>query len=348
MSSLRRTIIAIAACSLVAVVAFVLNLALGREAIPLAQVAGALLPLQDSVDPGASAIVVNLRLPRALVAAAVGACLAVAGCLLQAVMQNPLAAPNIVGVTAGAGLGATLVLTSAASAALLAPAAFTGAMLAAIVVYALSYHPTHGTSPIRMVLAGVAVTAILTAVQTFVMLLHPERVQSVVMWMAGSLNFASNVDTGFAFLWTSEPPDLTVPRGVIPYAIVALPIAFILAKPLDVLALGEDRARSLGVRVEPLRFTALAVASLLAGAAVSVAGLVAFVGLIVPHACRFIVGPAHARLIPTAAVAGAALLLLADLAARTATEQPLPVGILTALLGGPYFLALLYTSRILR
>ncbi len=313
------------------------SLALGSVRIALPDVLHALTDAEPQT-PEAKArrtIVYDLRLPRALLAATVGGALAVSGTLLQGVMRNPLAAPNIVGLTAGAGLAATIVLALRHDAInALPPCAFVGAIGAGLVVYALSIHPTQGASPVRMVLAGVAVTAVLTAITTLLMVLNPTSVQSVVLWMSGTLN---------GLMWREL-------WATLPYIVVATVAALALARPLDLLQLGDDHARSLGVRVEPVRFGTVALAAVLCGAAVSVAGMIGFVGLVVPHLLRFIVGPKHLTLIIASALGGAALLVLADLAARTirGDQGELPAGILTALLGGPYFIFLLHRARLIR
>lgn len=276
-------------------------------------------------------IVWSLRLPRTLVATLAGGALAVSGVLLQGIMRNPLAAPNIVGLTSGASLAATLVIAAvgAGASAALPAWAFAGAVLTGLLVYGLSWQPGVGVTPIRLVLAGVAITAILSAVTTLVMITTGSA-QAVTLWMAGSLGAVS---------W----PDAS---ASLPYVGAGLAGAFLLARSLDLMQLGEDSAASLGTRVQWVRFGAIGLASVLAGAAVAAAGPIGFVGLIVPHITRMLIGPRHAWVIPCAALGGAALLTSADLVARALSEQ-VPVGIVTALLGGPYFLLLLYRVRAL-
>lgn len=276
-------------------------------------------------------IVWSLRLPRTLVATLAGGALAVSGVLLQGIMRNPLAAPNIVGLTSGASLAATLVLAVAGvgTSAGLPAWAFGGAVLTGLLVYGLSWQPGVGVTPIRLVLAGVAITAILSAITTLVMITTGSA-QAVTLWMAGSLGAVS---------W----PDASV---ALPYVAAGMFTTFLLARSLDLMQLGEDSAASLGTRVELVRFVAIGLASVLAGAAVAVAGPIGFVGLIVPHITRMLIGPRHGWVIACSAVGGAALLTSADLVARALSEQ-VPVGIVTALIGGPYFLLLLYRVRAL-
>ena len=276
-------------------------------------------------------IVWNLRIPRALLGCLVGANLAVAGVLLQGIMRNPLAAPTTVGVSAGAGLAATAVLILTPGLPTFLPLlAFAGGMAASVFVYLLSWQPTLGTSPVRMILAGVAVTSMLGAFTTGLMTVFSDRVQPVVLWMAGNL-----VGRSWGHL------DL-----VWPYSLLGLAGAVLLVRQLNVMQLGDDAAQGLGVHTERVRFIAMGLASLLAASAVSVAGLVAFVGLMVPHVMRLLGGHNHAYLIPSSAIGGAALLVWADLVARIAVSPlEMPVGIVTALLGGPFFVFLLYKTR---
>ncbi len=302
--------------------------AVGAVSLTPAQVFSGLF---DSADQVARQIVWNLRVPRVLVAALVGMNLAVSGVLLQGIMRNPLAAPTVVGVTAGAGLAATAVMVLSTGLPTYVPAAaFGGAMAAAVFVYLLSWQPGMGTSPVRMVLAGVAITSMLTAFTTSLMVVFSDRVQIVVLWLAGNLVGRS---------WNHL-------EILLPYSLFGLLGAFILVRQLNVLQLGDQAAQGLGVRINQSRFLAMALASLLAASAVSVAGLVGFVGLMVPHIMRLLGGQNHAYLIPASAAGGAALMVWADLGARMLlAPTEMPVGIITSLLGGPFFVVLLYRTR---
>ena len=305
-----------------------LSTAFGTVFISPGDVMGAVLGDADRVP---RQIVWNLRVPRALVAALVGMNLAVSGVLLQGIMRNPLAAPTIVGVTAGAGLAATAVLVLAPGLPTFLPLiAFCGGMAASVLVYLLSWQPGIGTSPVRMVLAGVAVTSMLGAFTTGLMTVFSDRVQPVVLWLAG--NLVGRSWNHLELIWA--------------YSLVGLIGALLLVRQLNVLQLGDDAAHGLGVRTERVRLIAMALASLLAASAVSVAGLVGFVGLMVPHVMRLLGGHNHAYLIISSAIGGAALLIWADLGARMALSPlELPVGVITALLGGPFFVLLLYRVR---
>ncbi|MEM1185713.1 MAG: iron ABC transporter permease [Planctomycetota bacterium] len=308
----------------------------GAVSIPVGDVVSAVWagPEGGAQDDVNHRIIWSLRLPRATVGAVVGGMLAMSGVLLQGVMRNPLAAPNVVGLTAGAGLAATIILSILPTAsAWLPPAAMGGAVLATLVVYLISWEPGSGTSPVRMVLAGVAITTMLGAVSTTLMLTTDRAAQAVIGWMAGSLEGTS---------W----PEV---RTLGPWFVGGTALAALLVQGLDALQLGDDGARSVGVHAERVRLGAIAAAAILAGAAVSVSGLIGFVGLIVPHVARMLVGWRHALALPVAALGGAALVVWSDLLARSVfAPQQLPVGIVTSLIGGPYFLFLLYRVKALR
>lgn len=305
------------------------SVSVGSQSIPLGEVWGAVFN-PDAAEPTTASIVRVVRAPRAIAGAVVGAALAVAGVLLQGVMRNPLAAPNVVGITSGGAVAAALVFTFAMGRwSLLPPCAFAGALASGFAVYALSWRPGVGTGPVRMVLAGVAVTAILSAITTTLTIASPSA-RSIVFWIAGSLNAA---------VWEEV-------RLIAPYAGGGLFVAMLLSRGLDVLQLGDDAARGVGLAAERTRFLGLACAALLAAAGVSIAGAIGFVGLVVPHIVRFIVGARHIRLIPTSALGGATLLVWADTAVRVLPGQELPVGVITALVGGPFFLFLLWRSKL--
>lgn len=271
----------------------------------------------------------DVRLPRVACGAAVGAALAVAGAVLQTALRNPLADAGIVGVTAGAGLAALVgILFLPALPALVPPLAFFGGLAAVSLVIGLGFR--HGglrTGPLRLVLSGVAVQAVGFAGVALLSFLYADRAPSFTAFLVGSLNGRG---------W-HEAQLVAVP------ALVGLGAAALVARPLDVLLLDDASAGGLGVAVRRARFLAAALAAWLAAAAVSVAGLVGFVGLVVPNGLRLLVGPRHRALLPASALGGAALVLLADAAARTLVAPvELPVGALLALIGGPYFLFVLW------
>lgn len=270
-------------------------------------------------------ILMNIRLPRTIVAALVGINLALSGAILQAIMKNPLADPHIIGISSGAGLTGIIVLLAFPDYGyLVTPAAFVGAMGAALLIYILAWK--NGIRPIRIILAGVAVSAFLGAGISALMIFYSDRVHSALMWMVGGLSARS---------W----PHVTM---LYPYTIVAGLLALLSARHLNILQLGDELAKGLGLRVELTRIALTAVASLLAASAVSVVGLLGFVGLIVPHAARLLVGSDYRYLLPASALLGAAVVTASDTFARVAFAPiELPVGIIMAALGAPFFLFLL-------
>lgn len=270
-------------------------------------------------------ILMNIRLPRTIVAALVGMNLAMAGAILQAVMKNPLADPHIIGISSGAGLsGILIIVLFPALEYLITPVAFIGAMLAAVCIYLLAWK--NGIRPLRIILAGVAVSAFLGAGISAILILYSDRVHGALMWMVGGLSARS---------W----PHVEI---ILPYAIIGFILAMIGSRHLNILQLGDDIARGLGVNVELTRILLTAIGALLAASAVSVAGLLGFVGLIVPHTARLLVGSDYRFLIPSSALLGIAVVTYSDTFARVAfAPMELPVGIFMAVLGAPFFLFLL-------
>ncbi len=278
----------------------------------------------------ADTIVWRIRLPRVALAALVGAALALAGAGFQGVFRNPLADPYLLGAASGAGFAASLVMVGGGTVALLGRfgvplAAFVGATATVVVVVALARRGW--TLPVvPLVLAGVVVGSCLTAGTSFVLLAAREQAAGILTWLLGSFAFASWERVG----------------SVLPLLVVAGAGLLAAARALDVLQLGERAAAQLGVPVEALKLTVVAAGTLATAAAVSVAGVIGFVGLVVPHAVRLALGPDHRRLVPIAALWGAGFMVLADLVARTViAPAELPVGVVTALVGAPFFLVLL-------
>ena len=274
-----------------------------------------------------SLIVWNIRLPRVFVAALVGMNLAVSGAIFQAVTRNELASPFILGVSSGAGLMIllTLVMFSGLSA-FLPLIASVGGAVAFLIVYAIAWK--NGTSPVRLVLAGVIVGTVFGSVQTALFFFADDIgvVQSAIAWTTGSL-------TG---------TDWEQVRMALPWTAVAMLLALVSSRQLNVLLLGESTAKSLGMSVEKVRFALSGVAVLAAAASIAVAGIVGFVGLIVPHMVRNIVGSDYKKLVIGCVFVGPALMVAADVGARLALSPvQIPVGIVTGLVGGPYFLYLM-------
>jgi iron complex transport system permease protein len=293
-----------------------------------------LLPLDLDVAPVSDTIVWEIRLPRVLLAGLVGGTLAYSGAAYQGVFRNPLADPYLLGVAAGAGLAATIVIVGPVPAtygnvSLITLAAFGGAIVAVVLTYGLAR--MGGTTPTTtLILAGVAVSALAVSATSYLMLAHQRDTISVLSWLLGGFN-----NSGWNKMWF-----------IVPYTVPAAIVIFLHGRLLNVMQLDEQQAQQLGVNVERTKLVVLVASSLATAAAVSVAGIIGFVGLIVPHAVRLLLGPDYRRLLPLAALLGASLLILADLAARTAISPgELPVGVITAFLGAPFFLYLLRRQR---
>lgn len=300
-----------------------ISLIFGSTSVSLADIWRTLW--SSELTDSASQIIWNIRLPRNIVAALVGACLATSGAILQAVMKNPLADPQIVGVSSGAGLMGVIILILFPGYDYLVPmVAFLGAMGAALMVYALAWK--NGIRPSRIILAGVAVSAFLGSGISALLVFFGDRVQGALLWMVGGLAARS---------W----PQVEV---LLPYAIVGLIFACMGAKRLTILSLGDETAKGLGLKVEQTRFMMTAVAALLAAGAVSIAGLIGFVGLVIPHILRLIIGNDYAYLLPGSALLGAFILVISDTVGRVVLSPiEIPVGIIMAFLGAPFFLYLL-------
>ena len=283
-------------------------------------------------DATATTIVWQLRMPRVVLAAAVGGGLAVVGVAMQALVRNPLADPYLLGASSGASAGASLFylgfLPAVVARGLTLPlAAVAGSWLAVAAVVAVSRRDAALASG-RLLLTGVAVSSLLGSVTAFVTFASPDpdRLRAVLFWLLGSFAGAT-----WASVW--------VPLAA---SVIVAGALWALARPLDLLTTGEEPAEALGVPVERLKQALIALTAIATGAAVAAAGVVGFVGLVVPHAVRMAAGASHRRLVPLAFAAGAAFLVVADLAARTVLAgQEIPVGVLTALCGVPFFLFLL-------
>ncbi|WP_247008974.1 vitamin B12 ABC transporter permease BtuC [Halorientalis litorea] len=286
-------------------------------------------PFAFAVEGGAETIVRQVRLPRILLAAVVGFALASAGTVMQGFFRNPMADPSIVGVSSGAAVGA--VATIAFPLALpfgLQTAAFVGALLAAFGVYLIASEGRH-TPVATLLLAGVAIQTLLGAAVSYMLLHAGESLRQAVYWLMGHLHNAS---------WAEL--EVTLPLALLAFAVLAA-----YTRDLNVLMLGEADAHTLGIEVERTKRVLLALSSLLTAAAVAVTGVIGFVGLIVPHGMRLVVGPDHRVLLPTSALAGASFLVAADTLARAGPAE-VPVGIVTAAVGAPFFLYLLRTREV--
>lgn len=334
-----RTTITIAALLAVALALVVISASVGQMHIPASEVLGSLLhhlhidlgPLPS--DPNGEETLWVVRFPRIVLGLLVGAALAAAGCLLQGVLANPLAEPSVIGVSSGAAVGASIVIVGfgvGASGWGQAGAAFGGGLVAAGLVYALSSRD--GTSsPIMLVLTGIAVNAVGAGIIAYFMFIAGNTArEQIVFWQLGSLSAAT-----WSQVWI-----------VLPLTVIGVAASLTMVRKLDLLALGELSAASLGIKVETVRRQAIVLVAILTAAGVAFTGIVMFVGLVVPHVMRLLVGPRHAILLPASVIGGAIVITAADLASRTLVHAAdLPLGMLTSLIGGPAFFILLRRSR---
>jgi iron complex transport system permease protein len=335
----RRTFVLFAVLALVLIVASLVSAMVGQVPIPPTEVIGSILQHAGIAnawaphDPITDATLWVVRFPRMLMAVVVGAALAVAGSVMQAIFGNPLAEPGIVGVSSGAALGAasSIVLGLTAlggwSAAVLA---FAGGFGAVILVYIVSRSQGR-TEVVTLILTGIAINAFAGAVIGLLTFFSDDaELRSIVFWTLGSMAQAT---------WQKV-------AIILPFAAIGLAFAFGCAGRLDLLALGERPARHLGIDVERLRITMLTIIAVLTAAAVAVSGQILFVGLVIPHLVRMVAGPGHKLLLPASALLGATVLVLADLVARTvAAPAEVPLGVLTALIGSPFFFWQLRRTR---
>ncbi len=312
----------------------VAGLVIGPAGLSTPQVVRDLLGLHSSLDAQQVAIVEQLRLPRVVLGLLVGGTLSLSGASYQGVFRNPLADPYLLGAAAGAGLGVTVVIVGAADGAstpTVAPiAAFVGALAAVGLAYVLGTSGGGRASTASLILAGVAVASFLTAVQTYVQQRNQDTIRQVYSWILGRLSTAGWHDVLL----------------LLPYAVVTWTILLAHRRVLDVLAVGDDEATTLGINARRSRLIVIVAASLGTAAAVAVSGLIAFVGIIVPHTVRLLVGRSHRVVLPLSLLFGGAFLCLADLLARTlSSPAEIPIGVITAFFGAPFFVLVLRSSR---
>ncbi|TDG13631.1 iron ABC transporter permease [Seongchinamella unica] len=312
-------------------------LALGSVSLGFAESLQAISQISQQPAERSAIIINQIRLPRALLAGLVGALLGISGAAMQGIFRNPLADPSLIGVTAGASLGASLVIAGAGSwisglggLTLVSLGAFTGGMLAVVVVYQLA-NSENGTSVATMLLAGIAITALAGAMSNILELFSSNEVlRRISLWRMGGLDGA-------------DYQRVAIAAAILLVVIAVLPRY---ATALNALLLGESEARYLGINVEKTKTLIVLLVAVAVGASVAMAGTIAFVGLVVPHIIRLSIGPDHRYLLPASAIAGALLLIWADILARTLiAPTEIPVGIVTACVGVPFFISLLHRRR---
>jgi iron complex transport system permease protein len=271
----------------------------------------------------------TIRLPRALIAATVGASLAISGVLMQTLTKNPLASPGIFGINAGGAFMVVVAVTlfGVTNLQSFTWLAFLGAGLAAVGVYVISSVGNNGLTPMKLTLAGAAITAMFSSFTQGLLVLNEAALEQVLFWLAGSVQGRS----------------LAILTGVFPYIVAGWILALMLAGKMNILAMGEDVAKGLGLKTALIKFIALLVVVLLAGGSVAIAGPIGFIGIVIPHLARKIIGVDHRWLIPYSGLLGAILLLAADIGARyIIMPQEVPVGVMTAIIGAPFFV---YVAR---
>ena len=288
-----------------------------------------LLSMLKGDNDKAYRIIMHIRLPRTVGAILSGCALAVSGVLIQAVLNNPIASPNIIGVNSGAGLSAVLLITAFPALISYIPlAAFLGALMSCLIIYLFSLKS--GADKITIALVGIAVSSILSAGINLVKILFPDSVFDADLFLIGGLS------------------GVTLKKLILPAILIffAVLISVILSRATDIITLGDETAQTLGINTKVFKFALLVIASVLAGSAVSFAGVIGFVGLLVPHIARKFVGTKHRLLIPAVSLMGSCLVLICDLFGRLiAAPYEVSVGIILAFLGGPFFIALIFSKR---
>ncbi|HKL43321.1 MAG TPA: iron chelate uptake ABC transporter family permease subunit [Clostridia bacterium] len=288
----------------------------------------------ENIKASSLLIVLNIRLPRIILAGIVGVALASSGVVFQAIFKNPMADPYILGISSGAAFGATLVIIFGISfsflgLSMISIGAFLGAMITTFLVYNIA-KLNNRTPVITLLLSGIAISFFLSAFINLLMTMNNDQVEKIVFWTMGSVSAAS---------WKS------VAISILPVTI-GVSIFVFFSKELNVILMGEETAQNLGINVETIRKLLLGVASIVSAAVVAVSGIIGFVGLIVPHAMRMIVGPDHKRLFPYTIISGAVFMIVADTISRIALNPTeIPIGVITSLIGAPYFIFLLVKNK---
>lgn len=310
------------------------SLILGRLRIPLGQiiaiVTSRVIPMDHTWSPTLESVVFDVRVPRLLAGMLVGAGLSVSGASFQGLFRNPLVSPHILGVSAGAGLGAAIAILFFGNFAAIQALSFVFGLLAVMMTYGLS--TIYRTTPVLMlVLSGIIVGGLFSAGTSLLKYIADpvNNMPSIVFWLLGSLNNASNKDMLI----------------VGPIIVIGIAVLLLIRWRINLLAMGEEDARAMGVDTGKIRATIIICATMISAASVSIGGIIGWIGLVIPHIGRLLVGPDNRVLLPVAALVGAIYLVLVDTIARTATETEIPIGILTALVGAPIFAYLLRKNR---
>lgn len=304
------------------IISFFASMALGAINLPIKEI---IYVIFNETETKHHLIIADVRLPRSLIACIVGMCLGVSGCIMQGITRNPMASPSILGVTNGASLVTFILFIFFPSAFRMVPiAAFIGALATTFLIYTMAWKG--GVNPTRFILSGVAVGSVISAIHSVLTTMYPDSLAGMVGFNVGSLS-ARTWDHLFLIL---------------PYAIIGLAISFLFASKINLLAMGDEVAIGLGLKVEKVRMILIIVSALLAACSVSVAGMIGFIGLCVPHMTRMVIGSDHRYLIPACAINGATALVLCDTVSRIIiAPKEMPVGVILSAIGAPFFLYLL-------
>lgn len=311
-------------------IVFLVSFTFGRYGVPLWQVVKILIdrviPLNPTWTAEMETVVINIRLPRILMACLVGCCLSAAGASYQGVFQNPMAAPDILGASSGAAFGAALAILTGASTRMITLFAFVSSMVSVIAVFLIAQRAP-GMRVVNLILAGIMIGSLFKAGTSYIKLVADptNQLPAITYWMMGSLSGSKLKDVGFI---------------VAPMAIGLIPL-FLLRWQVNILTLGDEEARTLGVNTNRLRFFVIVCATLVTAASVSVSGMIGWVGLVIPHLSRKLVGSNYRYLLPASMIAGATFLLLVDNVSRNVLAVEIPIGILTAFIGAPFFIYLI-------
>ena len=314
----------------VLIAAFLVSFTLGRYGVPVTQVLRILfsriLPLNNTWTPEMETVVVNIRLPRILMACLVGCSLSAAGASYQGVFQNPMASPDVLGASSGAAFGAALAILLGASSRGVTMAAFVSGMVTVCVVFLIAQRAP-GMRVVNLILAGIMVSSLFTAGTSYVKLVADptNQLPEITYWLMGSLSGAKLKDVGLA---------------IVPMALGLVPL-LLLRWQINLLTLGDEEARTLGVNTNFIRFLVIVCSTLVTAASIAVSGMIGWVGLVIPHLCRKLVGSNYRWLMPASMLAGAAFLLVVDNVSRNLLAVEIPIGILTAFIGAPFFVYLI-------
>ncbi|BAZ37896.1 iron(III) dicitrate transport system permease protein [Calothrix sp. NIES-4101] len=325
---IKLSIVGLGICAFVLIICLIFSVTLGAAKIPIDTILQSFLSFDTSRE---HLIIRTVRLPRSLMAMLVGASISVAGALMQGVTRNPLADPGILGVSSGAAFSVVMAifLFGASSPSIYIWYAFLGAGVTVFSVYFLASLGRGGATPLNLTIAGAAISSLLASLTSGVLIVSQRTLEEIRFWLAGSL----------------AGTDTSIILQILPYIFMGMILALFISRQVTILSLGEDIAQGLGQQTIAVKIAAIICVLLLDGSAVAVAGAIGFIGLVIPHIARFLVGSDYRWIIPYSALLGAILLLLADICARLVIQpQEVPVGIMTALIGAPFFVYLAKTK----